>query len=94
MHASSTRAPSQEHLLEATPAATGHSPALPLLRGAMWSAVPGRGGLCLRSAAGLLWVTVAGDAQDYMLSAGEQLCLPAGRKAVAQALADSILHVG
>lgn len=74
--------------------ALGHSPALPLARGGTWSAVPPQRGLCLRSDSGLLWVTIAGDARDHLLHSGERLCLPAGRKAVVQALSDSVLRVG
>jgi hypothetical protein len=66
---------------------------LALARGSIWSAVPGRAGLCLEGGAGLLWVTVAGDAQDHLLRPGERLRLPAGRKAVAEALSDSIMCV-
>jgi hypothetical protein len=71
----------------------GHQPALALARGSVWSAIPGSAGLCLRNEGGLLWVTVAGDARDHMLRPGERLCLPPGRKAVAQALRDSVLQV-
>jgi len=41
---------------------------------------------------GQVWVTIEGDPVDYLLLPGERLDLPAGRRAVVQALAASTIR--
>lgn len=41
--------------------------------------------LYLHVQTGLVWLTIAGDGQDYWLAAGAQMQLPAGRQIVMEA---------
>jgi hypothetical protein len=46
----------------------------------------GRGPALLRCLAGRIWLTVEGDARDYVLGAGEERTLEGDGRAVVQAL--------
>jgi len=54
---------------------------------------PGRGGVVLRADRGLVLVTQAGDRDDHVLEAGEEVRLPRGGLVVAQAFEASRLVV-
>jgi hypothetical protein len=54
---------------------------------------PGRGGLFLRSGAGTVLVTQAGDANDHVLLAGDEFRTARRGRVVAWALSDATLEV-
>jgi hypothetical protein len=51
-----------------------------------------RGGR-LRCVNGRLWVTVEGDAADYLVDAGREMALPTNRRVVVQAVAAGCVEV-
>lgn len=60
--------------------------------GGLWSGIARRG-MRLRCCAGVAWVTVAGDARDHILEAGQGVVLRSGGRLVVQALGNQDLIV-
>ena len=70
-----------------------NSSTLVLAKGELCS-LPRRAGPCdISCVSGQLWVTVAGRAEDYLLSGGDRLSLPAERRVVVEALRPSLARV-
>jgi DUF2917 family protein len=64
-----------------------------LARDATLRLPPARGGILVRAERGTVLVTQAGDPEDHVLGAGEEVRLPPGGLAVAWALTPSVLAV-